>query len=47
MEDGDERQDWNALESVGRRTTDQDSSALYCTYPWGEGFSLYVCTSQQ
>jgi hypothetical protein len=33
MEDEDERQDLNELESVVQRTTDQESSTLYCAYP--------------
>ena len=31
--DYEESQDLNELESVGKRTTDQGSLTLYCTYP--------------
>jgi hypothetical protein len=45
MEDEDEKQDLNELESVVQRATDQESSTLYCTYPVRIFFvCLYITT---
>jgi hypothetical protein len=40
--DEDERQDLNDLESVVQRTTDHESSTLYCTYPVRTFLSMSV-----